>query len=164
MLKLIKKYYSNFFTIFFLLGHPFDEIFFARRFRGRLVERKFQDVKAFQSFSDFSVICHDRNAWPKTWQSHDVLTAGCDIPPQADISIILTLFTNCNHAWSQGNYNFLPWSNFFCLLRHLPAKYQLAFTYGKCLPRYKVNSPTSVNRSSLNTAFRGLLHSVAWRD
>ena len=27
-------------------------------------------------------------------------------PPQADISVILTLVTNCNHAWSQGNYNF----------------------------------------------------------
>ena len=27
-------------------------------------------------------------------------------PPQADISVFLTLVTNCNHAWSQGNYNF----------------------------------------------------------
>ena len=27
-------------------------------------------------------------------------------PPQADISVISTLVTNCNHAWSQGNYNF----------------------------------------------------------
>ena len=52
---------------------------FARRFRGRLVERKFQDIKAFQSFSDFSVICPDRSAWPKTWQSYGLLTAGCDI-------------------------------------------------------------------------------------
>ena len=25
------------------------------------------------------LICYDRNAWPKTWQSHDLLTAGCDI-------------------------------------------------------------------------------------
>ena len=35
--------------------------------------------RSIQSLSDFSVICHDRNAWPKTWQSHDLLTAGCDI-------------------------------------------------------------------------------------
>ena len=35
--------------------------------------------RSIQSLSDFSVICHDRNAWSKTWQSHDLLTAGCDI-------------------------------------------------------------------------------------
>ena len=50
----------------------------------------------------------ERNALSKTWQLHDQLTAGSEIlpPPQADISVISTLVTNYNHAWSQGNYNF----------------------------------------------------------
>ena len=76
-------------------------------------------------------------------------------PPQADISVILTLVTNCNHAWSKGNYDFYL-SNYFCLLQHLP---KLAFTHGKCLPR-QVNARTSVNRSSLNTALHPVLHSI----
>ena len=35
--------------------------------------------RSIQLFSDFSVICHNRNAWPKTWQSHYLLTARCDV-------------------------------------------------------------------------------------
>ena len=59
--------------------------------------------RSIQSFPDFSVICHDRNVTIARSAHRGMWHI---TPPQADISVILTLVTNCNHAWSQGNYNF----------------------------------------------------------
>ena len=72
-------------------------------------------------------------------------------PPQADISVISTLVTNCNHAWSQGNYNFYLGQISFVFCGIYQIKYQLAFTQEKCLPWW-CNSGTQTNRVSLNTA------------
>ena len=55
------------------------------------------------------VICHDGT---KCFVENVTITRSAHLrkwnttPPQVDISVILTLVTTCNHAWSQGNFNF----------------------------------------------------------
>ena len=39
---------------------------FYKEISCRIGGKKISGYQGVQSFSDFSVICHDRNAWPKT--------------------------------------------------------------------------------------------------
>lgn len=100
---------------------------FARRFHWSLVKRKFQANHT------------SSHCWK--WNI---------MPPQANISVILHLVTNCNLAWSQLITTFTLIASFvFCTL--ILSKYQLVFTYWKCVHRY-VNSVTYVVHLGLNMA------------